>query len=32
VYAMGYMNPVARSLSISALIAMVLDGCIGRCF
>jgi hypothetical protein len=29
---MGYMNPVACNLSISALIAVDLDGCSGHYF
>jgi hypothetical protein len=32
VYAMGYMNPVVRNFSISALMATNLDGCNGHCF
>jgi hypothetical protein len=32
VYVMGYMNPAARILLISALIVATLDGCSGRCF
>jgi hypothetical protein len=32
VYAMGYMNPAVRNLSISALMAATLDGCNGHCF